>query len=359
MHVVESGWVVQDLFWSDKMNEPVKKVLPGWLWAILALALMAVVLFLFFTDRRHEPGPALRYDVSEYEAVEEDLIRYAETQRIPVELEAPCGLAVIGDGRLLVVGDTYLLVLDASGKELARRELVFQPRCVAAAGDSAIYLGASDGVALLATPEADPVRWDTLGENALLTSLAVNEQYVYAADAGNARVLQYDRSGRLLREFGGPNDAQNPRRFIVPSPYFDIAFDGMGSLWIANPGKLGVENYRENGDLLSTWHKPGLGLDAFAGCCNPAHIAFSSGNVLVSAEKGLNRVKTFAADRSFAGVVATPEAIQAGWSEADNVYAPAPIRDLAVAGGDRILVLHGPLHCILVYEERAPGKDKE
>ena len=107
--------------------------------------------------------------------------------------------------------------------------------------------------------------------------------------------------------------------------------------------------------MAQTRPRPGR----IAGCCNPAHIAFSSGNVLVSAEKGLNRVKTFAADRSFAGVVATPEAIQAGWSEADNVYAPAPIRDLAVAGGDRILVLHGPLHCILVYEERAPGKDKE
>ena len=190
------------------MNEPVKKVLPGWLWAILALALMAVVLFLFFTDRRHEPGPALRYDVSEYEAVEEDLIRYAETQRIPVELEAPCGLAVIGDGRLLVVGDTYLLVLDASGRNLPGGAGLSAALC--GRGRRQCDLSGRIGRRGAAGhAEADPVRWDTLGENALLTSLAVNEQYVYAADAGNARVLQYDRSGRLLREFGAERRAKS------------------------------------------------------------------------------------------------------------------------------------------------------
>ncbi|HOC67885.1 MAG TPA: hypothetical protein PKO23_03690 [Candidatus Hydrogenedentes bacterium] len=341
------------------MNETEKKVLPGWVWAMLALAVVSAVLFLFFTDRRPEPGPALRYDVSEYEAVEEEAIRYAERQRLRVELEEPYGLAVAGDGRLLVVGDTGLLMLDAAGRELVRRELPFPSYCVAVAADGVSYLGGPDGVAVLATPESESVYWDTPGENILLTSVAVNEQHVYAADAVNARVLQYDRSGRLLREFGGPNDPENPRRFIVPSPYFDIAFDSMGSLWITNPGKLGVENYRENGELLSTWHKPGMGVDAFAGCCNPAQIAFKRGTTLVSAEKGLNRVKTFAADRSFAGVVAAPEAIQAGWSDAGNVYARAPIRDLAVDADDRILVLHGPLHCILVYEECVPGKDVE
>jgi len=341
------------------MNEPEKKVLPGWLWAVLALAVVAVVLFLFFTDRRPEPGPALRYDLSEYEAVDESLIRYAEMQRIPVALEAPCGLAVTADGRLVVVGDKVLLILDASGKELSRREWEFQHRCVAAAADGTIYLGVADGVAALPEPEGAPVFWEPLDEKSLLTSLAVNEQYVYAADAGNARVLQYDRSGRLLREFGGPNDRENTRRFIVPSPCFDIAFDSMGSLWIVNPGKLGIENYREDGSLLSAWYQPGMGLEGFAGCCNPAHIAFKSGNVLVTIEKGLNRVKTFAADRSFAGVVAAPEAIQAGWSDAADGHAPAPIRDLAVDGNDRILALHGPLQCILVFEALAPQKEME
>lgn len=336
-----------------------RKIIPKWIWAFIAIAVVGVTLLLFLTDRSPEPGPALLYDVSKYEAVEEGAIRYVETQRLPVELEEPYGLAVAGDGRLLVVGDTGLLILDAAGRKLARRELPFRPYCVAAAADGVICLGVQNRVATLATPESEPAYWDTLGENVLLTSVAVNEQYVYAADAVNARVVQYDRSGRLLREFGGPNDPENPRRFIVPSPYFDIAFDSMGSLWITNPGKLGVENYRGNGELLSTWHKPGMGLDAFAGCCNPAQIAFKRGTVLVSAEKGLNRVKTFAADRSFAGVVAAPEAIQAGWSDAGNVYARAPIRDLAVDADDRILVLHGPLQCILVYEERVPRKDME
>ena len=78
-----------------------------------------------------------------------------------------------------------------------------------------------------------------------------------------------------------------------------------------------------------------------------------------SAVMGINRVKVLAADRSFLGLVAPPERINEGWTPSDEAYAPAPVRDLAVNGDNRILVLHGPLHSILVFEEVAPGKDAE
>lgn len=339
------------------MRESGHRLIPVWVWALLSLAVVSITLFLFFTDRRPEPGPALIYDISEYEAVDKSRVIYAEVRRIPVNLRNPAGLVVAGEGNLLVAGDTALLVLDPSGGEITRRDLDVSPQCVAAGSDGIIYLGVGDHVAMLPSLESMPVPWAPLGERSWLTSITVNERFVYAADSGNARILQYDRSGKLLREIGGKNDLENPRRFIVPSPYFDMAIDGLDMLWSVNPGRLGVENYREDGTLASAWHQPGMGLESFSGCCNPAHIAFKRNNVLVTAEKGINRVKTYGADHSFLGVVATPELLNAGWSPSGETYELAPVRDLAVDDRDRILVLHGPLHCILVFEESPHQKE--
>lgn len=339
------------------MQDTGHKLIPNWGWALMSLAVVAITLFLFFTDQSPEPGPALVYDISKYETVDEARLSYTEIRRIPVDLQAPAGLAVMEKGQLLVVGDDVLLVLDPAGKEVVRRSLDVSAHCVASAHDGVLYLGAEDHVVVLPAPEGAPLSWEALGERSWLTSVAVNEQFVYAADSGNARVLQYDHSGRLLREIGGKNDPEDPRRFIVPSPYFDIAFDGMDSLWVVNPGRLGVENYREDGVLASAWHQPGMDLESFSGCCNPAHIAFKRDTVLVTAEKGINRIKTFAADHSFLGVVASPEVLNAGWSPTGETYELAPVRDLAVDVDGRILALHGPLRCILVFEESALGKD--
>lgn len=342
------------------MNNTVTQGLPRWLWAVLALAVVGVTLLLFATDRRPEPGPALVYDVSKYESVDPAQVRYRETARLPLDLQEPTGLAVTWDGRMLVTGNSVLLVLTASGEELSRRDFGRELQCIACAPDGAVYLGTRDAVILLPSPDGAPEAWESLGEETWLTSLAANETHVYAADSGNARVLQYDRTGRLVRQLGGKGNVDGGPKFIVPSHYFDLAFDRMGSLWVVNPGKLGLENYREDGSLLSVWHQPGMDVNSFCGCCNPIHIAFLNGNVLAAAEKGINRVKVLAADRSFLGVVAPPEQINEGWTPSDEAYAPAPVRDLAVNGDNRILVLHGPLHSILVFEEAAaPGKDAE
>ena len=336
-------------------NSP--RMIPNWLWAVMACAIVGVSVALFLTDRRPEPGPALRYDVSEYEVVEEHQVHYEETARYGLDLETPTGLTLTPEGLPLVCGDTHIVALDAQGRERSRRALSFQPHCIACAADGALYIGARQFVARAPSFPDELISWEPLDEETWLTALAVNEQYVYAADSGYARVLQYDHDGRLVREIGGRRAAEGAPRFVVPSHYLDIAFDSQTTLWISNPGRLGIENFRDDGTLISEWHQPGMRLEAFSGCCNPIHFTFKRNNTLVTAEKGLNRVKTFNADRSFAGVVAPPEHLNTGWRPSGDTTEPAPIRDLAVDLDDRILVLHGPLRAILVFEEKPVRKD--
>ncbi len=339
------------------MTDRKQRLIPDWAWALLAVAMIALTLMLFRTDRRPEPGPALLYDVSEHEAVTDEDIRYRETARFPLALEHPMGLAATEDGRLLIVGDNALLVLDASGRETARHHLDDAAHCVAVAPDGVVYLGTRDHVAVFTGTDAPVIAWESLGERAWITSIAADERHVFVADAGNKQVLRYDHAGLLLGTIDGRDGENSAHGFIVPSQYFDIALDGMGALWIVNPGKLGVEKYRPDGTRLGVWHQPGFSVDAFPGCCNPIHIAVKRDTSLVAAEKGINRIKTFAADRSFAGVVASPEWLNTGWNAADFPAHPAPVRDLAVDGDNRVLALQGPLHAVLVFERLADEND--
>lgn len=339
------------------MQNTSQRLIPGWVWALLAVALVALTLVLFMTDRSPEPGAALVYDVSEFEAVADDDIRYRETGRIALALDTPTGLAAAEDNRLFVVGDDVLLVLDRSGREQARHVFGGRPHCVAVAPDHVVYIGMRDRVKVFSESDGLSAAWAPLDEQAWLTSIAADDRYVFVADAGNRRVLRYDRTGGVVNEIGGRTGPENAPRFIVPSYYLDVLPDGMGALWITNPGRLGIEKYRMDGELLGAWHQPGMAVDKFAGCCNPIHAALKSDGSLVTAEKGLNRVKVFNADRSFAGVVAAPEMLNAGWSAADFPPDPAPIRDLAVDPDDRILVLHGPLRAVLVFEPLPEGEE--
>lgn len=334
-------------------------MIPDWAWAVLAIAVVALTLALFMTDRPDEPGEALVYDVSRYEAVADDDVRYHETARIALELDNPSGLAVDSEGRLWATGEGALLMLDETGREQARHEIDGRPDCVAVAPDGTMYLGMRDHLAVFSDTGEHHTNWETLGERAWTTEIVVDENHVFVADAGNARVYRYTHDGQILNTIGERDPERDSIGFVVPSHYLDVAFDAMGALWVSNPGKLGVEKYRADGALLTAWHQPGFATHQFPGCCNPIHIAFKSNGTLVTAEKGINRVKTFAADRSFAGVAATSEHLNAGWNAAEFPADPAPIRDLAVDTNDRILVLHGPLRAILVFEPIDAGKEKE
>jgi len=80
-------------------------------------------------------------------------------------------------------------------------------------------------------------------------------------------------------------------------------------------------------------------------------IAFRADGSVVTAEKGLVRIKVLAPDQSLAGVVALPEDLGAASGEAAAAEDNAPVRDLAVDARGRILALHGPWRAVLVYEE--------
>jgi sugar lactone lactonase YvrE len=336
------------------MTETHPRLATGRLWTAVAILTVSAAAILFVTDRRPAPGPSYKYavgaDANTKPKANESA--YHEVQRIPLPIEDPTALTVGADGKVYVAGKDSILVLDPEGKELARHTVRWKIGALAVTGDGKILAGLRSRVEMLDAQGTSIANWGDLGERACITSIAADEDNVFVADAGNRVVLRYDLAGNLKGRIGEADSARKNTGFVIPSPYFDVAFDPMGAFWAVNPGKHGLENYRASGEMVTSWYRAGMDAKSFCGCCNPIHIAFLSDGSIVTAEKGINRVKVYGPDTTLTGFVATPEALHAADTNSLSCNEAPAVNDLAVDKKDRILILHGPEKAILVYEER-------
>ena len=281
---------------------------------------------------------------------------FSEAKRIPLTIDNPSALAVMPGGGICVAGENAVAIMDAQGNETARFGVKGRPGCVAVTADKKLLVGMRNHVEVIDTKDSAVASWQELGDRAYLTSVVVDDENVYVADAGNRVALRFGYDGILRGRIGERDKERGLPGLVVPSPYFDVAIDPQGALWVVNPGKHGLENYRPNGDLVSSWYRSGMEPEAFCGCCNPIHIAFRSDNCLVTAEKGLSRVKVYSPDTTLLGVVAAEPAPPIAENKALFCNVEPPIMDLAVDRQDRILVLNKPEKAILVYEMKREGR---
>ncbi len=324
------------------MKERVSKAKHPWLAGIAIAAIALAYFYLLGTSRRPEPGPNLVFDTEPFKQVDHVETRFQEAARIVPAVESPEALAVGSDGRIYVAGKDAVLVLDGDGDEVKRIAITGTPTCMALAPNGDLVLGIRDYVAIVSKADAMQVDWPPLDGRAHITSLAVNNEDIFVADAGNRVVLRFGRDGLLKAKIGEADPSRDVPGLLVPSPYLDVAFDADGALWVANPGRLGIESYRDNGDLITSWYRPSMKLDGFSGCCNPSHIAFRHDGKLLTCEKGLVRVKVYdATSGQF-------EELVAGTALFPKEQA---VRDLAVDSKDRILVLDSRDDSIRVFEQ--------
>jgi len=285
------------------------------------------------------------------------LIQYRQTAEIPVRMQEVTALAVaprnvVPDGQIYVAGDQAIHVFGPDGEKRAEIALRGQPVCLAVGGaehvpPGRVYVGMQDHVELLGVGGTPETAWDRPGEKALLTSLAVAQNDVFVADAGNRVVWRYDTSGKQKGRIGARDVRRGIPGFVIPSPYFDVAVAPDGLLRVVNPGGLRIEAYTFDGDLERFWGKGAATLEGFFGCCNPAHFAIFGDGRFVTAEKGVPRVKVYGPEGEFICVVAGPEQL-------DVVAA-----DVAVDARDRVLILDPKARSVRVFEHKPTSSRAE
>lgn len=266
--------------------------------------------------------------------IDKSLLGYREVHSIAVPLHWARGLTLEGSS-FWVAGDMALVRLDPTGNVEEKIDLPANANAISVAPDGALFAATNDQVVIRQNGKA--AGWPSLGPRARLVSVLATETEVFAADAGQRVIHRYDRKGHLLNRIG--EKSGDYVGLIVPSPYLGFGLSPTGDLIVGNPGQHRVERHSVNGKLLSFFGMPSQEIDGFCGCCNPSNLIVAKDGRILTAEKGLPRVKVLTPEGKLAKVVAGPD-------QFDPLTAGL---DLAILG-NKVFVLDPHRASIRVFE---------
>lgn len=278
------------------------------------------------------------YNIDHLRKVDPKLIHYEQVGGFKTPLAEPRRLALGPDDKVYVSGKDRVEVFEPSGAKLRELAVKGTALAVTVARNGRLFLGVKDHVEIFAANGQSQAVWAAPGPKTWFTGIAVAENDVFAADAGNRVVLRYDHNGKVIGRLGEKNPARNIQGLMLPSPFCDVELAPDGLLRVTNTGNHLIETYTFDGELKSAWGKPSAGIEGFCGCCNPINIALLSDGRVVTCEKGLPRVKVYRPQGDFESVVLGPESFpeNAGHRLTDGTMAGL---DAAVDSQNRIFVL--------------------
>lgn len=287
----------------------------------------------------------IAYDLSKDRPVAETTIIaesaevYESNWSVIERLEIPFGhlkSVGLGENAIVVGGENFLAAYDK--KDLSVLWNITTEKEIKALSifDDVIY--ASNGeIIMLYTIEGTFIEeWGPYDDESFITSISSNKDFVAFADARNRIIFVVNREGALKHFFGQPGN-----QFLVPSPYFDVSFLEDGTLGVANPGKRRIEYRTVNGEIISVFGEEGVGLEEFCGCCNPSHFAFMPDGRIVTAEKGINRMKMLDQNGNLIELVA----------QLQEFKASIPL-DLAISNEGIIYAANGANSILYIFERK-------
>lgn len=212
-----------------------------------------------------------------------------------MKLAKPHGLA--RDGELLAVaGAGEVAWWSRDGVERRRLAIAGQGLALGADADG-LWLARSGAVERLGTTVTPAF---ALPEGVLPGGIVRAGEHLWLTDCAKRQVLRFAPDGTPGPGLTGCDS------FIIPSPWFPLAASSDGQVWVSNTGRHRVEAYDAAGRRGRMWGRMGQDEAGFCGCCNPAWIHVLPDGSFLTAEKGLPRVKLFAADGAFLETVAAP-----------------------------------------------------
>ncbi len=273
---------------------------------VIVVGILAVIMVDFLGNRPDQRGDnPYELDVDQYKEVDAALISHKETRNFSLGLLISSDMSLHKD-ILYISGNSSLAVLPLDGSQASMYEIL--PGATSLEVDDAnIFIGFGSYVAKYSHKGELLQQWADMGERTVITNIAVKGDHIYVADAGNRRIVIYNREGEQTGAFEGKAETAAGHGFIVPSANFDLAVNAYGELWVVNPGKHALENYSDDGRMRGYWETRSFDIDGFLGCCNPARITTMEDGSFVTSEKGLVRIKIYDQSGKLLSVVAWPE----------------------------------------------------
>ncbi len=287
------------------------------LFAVAAAAVILVVLAVVIAVRDMTAtrgwSRLFEYSVADLAEIPGHLLVYGETSgSFDTGLETVSGFCIGHDGLIYVAGDGVVGIFEKGGGRVGEISTAGRPTAVAVGEQGRVYVALGDHVAVYSLKYELVGVWDIPAENVLITSMEVDREDVFLADAGSRVVRRYDTGGNFINLIGARDAERNVPGIVLSSPCFAVAMGEDGLLRVSNPGRHRVEAYTVRGDLELWWGRASSAIDGFVGCCNPVDFAVLPGGGYVTSEKGLIRVKVYDADGGLRSVVAGPEQLAPG-----------------------------------------------
>ncbi len=273
----------------------------------ISIIIMLLVVFMIARDL-FLPSPSFTFttinndEERSLKDIDSALIGYQKIEVIETNLKNATGIA-LNNQHIFICGNRHVIVLDAKGDVIEKFSIDSTANCIDANNNN-IYIAIGPDIVQYTLGGTEVSRWESYRANSYITSIAADNDFVYAADAINKRVLKYTANGKFMQEIGEKDSLNNTKGFIIPSRYFDLELGGYNDLWVVNPGYLRLENYSNSGVLRTTWGLASYEKDGFSGCCNPAHIAILSDGNFITYEKGVDKIKEFDPSGQFVCFVA-------------------------------------------------------
>lgn len=193
-------------------------------------------------------------------------------------------VAVTPSGVIYLGGDSFVSCYDKDLKLSWSIKSSTPVTALSASGDT-VFASTANQILVLGKTGKILNEWGPFEDSCLITSVSSNRKFVAFADAGNKTVYILDKGGEVIKMIG-----QSDRKFVIPSPYFDVALDNSSNIFVANTGEHRIETYSINGVFIRQFGGAGTAPGLFCGCCAPPHFALIPQG-FVTAEKGINRIK--------------------------------------------------------------------
>ena len=308
------------------------------------------------TDKPRLDGQFV-YDISAFEHTDPALLLYSETAQIPTGLQAPTCIAVGADDTLFVGGDQAVRIFSKDGTPQTAMVLPAKPNALAPVNQGRLLVALKDHIEAYDRTGKLLFKGEPMGEQAVLTGLAWMGENIFVADAGHREVVRCDAAGKIVGRFGRLGSKDGTPGFLIPSPYFHALAGTDGLLWVNNSGRHHLEAYTPDGKLEAAWGQPAMSVEGFCGCCNPVYFARLPDGRFVTSEKGLNRIKIYAADGKFEGVVAGPEQLVRDREMARKACVDSQAGygfDVACDSHGRVLALDPLARAVRIFTPKSP-----
>lgn len=293
---------------------------------VLIIALFFLLMKGKEKQRRINPW---EYSVEEFRQVDDSVVSHRETKRIRLGHEDPMDIA-FKKGNLFILFEKSLQIIDMEGNEKQFFSWNDADAICLDVNNGGQVLIAYDRYLRLYSENGEMLaQSDSLPENSGITSLALGNNRIFAADGGRREVLILDNQLNSINSFKGESGVSSMHGFILPGNQFSLNINAEDELWITNPGMHQLQNYTHEGRLRGGWGDASFGPEGFSGCCNPSFFAFLGDGSFVTSEKGMVRVKIHRESGEFVSYVAPPD------SFGNSYRAPA----LAVDEQDNIILL--------------------